>query len=55
MSDRNANWPDLNQRALLTAVAEVRAALEAHVARAEGAPPSPPPRAGGFGGDTFCS
>jgi ATPase family associated with various cellular activities (AAA) len=43
MSDRNANWPDLNQRALLTAVAEVRAALEAHVARAEGAPPPPPP------------
>jgi hypothetical protein len=42
MTDFETNWTDLNHQALVTAVAAIRAALEAHIARAEGAPaPSP--------------
>jgi len=43
MSGSESSWPDLNHRAIAVAVAEVRAALEIHVARAEGraTPPKP--------------
>src|SRR5271170_8025458 len=38
----DANWMNVDQQALITAVAEVRAALEAHVARCGGASASGP-------------
>jgi hypothetical protein len=47
MTSCEANWTDLNHRALVAAVGDIHAALQVHIARAKkGAPAHPPVQAG---------